>query len=288
METWPSQSSSEPDDPRDYLRRVAQLPDDAIELAEAALRLASLDRPQVSLERYRHHLSLLVRDVAEESHCLPREGDTLEARIAALNHVIYARYGYRGDSLHYDDLQNANLMRVIDRRRGLPVSLGILYIHVARAQGWHIAGIHFPAHFMVRLEHQGRRAIVDPFNEGVVREVSELREMLKSSHGEGAELTPAHYAPVGNRDVLMRLQSNLKLRLAQADETARALAVVESMLLFAPGEASLWYDAGAFNAKLGNLRAAIAALETFLERAAHYSTKHQAATLLQQLRARLN
>ncbi|HKO09307.1 MAG TPA: transglutaminase-like domain-containing protein [Alphaproteobacteria bacterium] len=288
METWPSRSSSEPDDPRDYLRRVAQLPDEAIELAEAALRLASLDRPQVSLERYRHHLSLLVRDVAEESRRLPREADTLEARIAALNHVIYARYSYRGDSLHYDDLQNANLMRVIDRRRGLPVSLGILYIHVARAQGWHIAGIHFPAHFMVRLEHQGRRAIVDPFNEGVVREVSELREMLKSSHGEGAELTPAHYAPVGNRDVLMRLQNNLKLRLAQADETARALAVVETMLLFAPGEASLWYDAGAFNAKLGNLRAAIAALETFLERAAHDGTKHQAATLLQQLRARLN
>ena len=288
METWPSQSSSEPDDPRDYLRRVAELPDDAIELAEAALRLASLDRPQVSLERYRHHLSLLVRDAGEESRRLPREGDTLEARIAALNHVIYGRYGYRGDSLHYDDLQNANLLRVIDRRRGLPVSLGILYIHVARAQGWHIAGIHFPAHFMVRLEHQGRRAIVDPFNEGVVREVSELREMLKSSHGEGAELTPAHYAPVGNRDVLMRLQNNLKLRLAQADETARALAVVETMLLFAPNEASLWYDAGAFNAKLGNLRAAIAALETFLERAAHDSTKHQAATLLQQLRARLN
>jgi regulator of sirC expression with transglutaminase-like and TPR domain len=60
------------------------------------------------------------------------------------------------------------------------------------------------------------------------------------------------------------------------------------MLLFAPSEASLWYDAGAFNAKLGNLRAAIAALETFLERAAQDGAKHQAATLLQQLRARLN
>src|SRR5208282_948071 len=170
METWPSRSSSEPDDPRDYLRRVAQLPDEAIELAEAALRLASLDRPHVSLERYRHHLALLVRDVAEESRRAIAVNDTLEARIAAVNQVIYARHGYRGDSLHYDDLQNANLMRVIDRRRGLPVSLSILYIHVVRAQGWQIAGIMFPAHFMVRLEHDGKRAIIDPFNEGVLRE----------------------------------------------------------------------------------------------------------------------
>ena len=288
MESWPRESGSEPDDPREYLRRVAAQPDEAIDLAETALRLASLDRPQVSLERYRHHVALLVRDTQEECRRTAERAATLDGRIAALNQVIYARYGYRGDSLHYDDLQNANLMRVIDRRRGLPVSLGILYIHVARAQSWHIAGIHFPAHFMVRLEHLGKRAIVDPFNEGVVREVSELREMLKSSHGESAELTPAHYAPVGNREVLMRLQNNLKLRLAQAGESSRALAVVESMLLFAPEEASLWYDAGAFNAKLGNLRAAIAALETFLERSAQDGAKHQAATLLQQLRARLN
>ncbi len=288
METWSSQGTGEPDDPRDYLRRVGALPDEAIDLAEAALRLASLDRPHVPLERYRHHLALLVRDVAEAGRGSLAAHDTLEARIAAVNHVMYARHGYRGDSLHYDDLQNANLMRVIDRRRGLPVSLSILYIHLARAQGWQVAGIMFPAHFMVRLEHGGRRAIIDPFNEGVLREVSELREMLKSSHGEGAELSPSHYAPVGNRDVIMRLQGNLKLRLSQSGDHARALAVVESMLLFAPKEASLWHEAGAFNAKLGNLRAAIAALETFLGSAGQAGAKHQAAALLQQLRARLN
>lgn len=288
MTTEPNEDPSEPGDPRDYLRHVGTLPDETIDLAEAALRLAALDRPQVSLERYRHHLALLARDVAEDAQRLKPDDDTLEVRMKILNDVIYARHGYRGDSLHYDDLQNANLIRVIDRRRGLPVALGILYIHTARAQAWPVTGIRFPAHFMVRLEHRGRRAIIDPFNEGVLRVVSELREMLKSSHGESAELTPGHYAPVGNRDVLVRLQNNLKLRLAQAGDVERALAVVESMMLFAPGEASFLHDAGALHAKLGNLRAAIAALETFIKRAEHEDAKHQAATLLQQLRAQLN
>lgn len=275
-------------DAKRYLSGLADLPDEAIDLATAALALAALDRPRVALQRYHHHLSLLAGDVAERAERSAAREDALETRIGMLNDVICGRYGYRGDTLNYDDLQNANLMRVIDRRRGLPVALGILYIHAARAQGWEVTGLKFPAHFMIRLEHRGRRAIIDPFNEGTVREVSELREMLKTSHGESAALNPAHYAPAGNREILLRLQNNLKLRLLQGGEHARALAVVESMLLFAPGETALWHDAGVLHAKLGNLRAATQALETFLARAADEGTRHHAATLLQQIRARLN
>src|SRR3546814_5238706 len=96
--------------------------------------LAALNRPQLGLERYRHHLSLLTRDIAELAG---RQGaaDSLEQRLAVLNAVLVERYGYRGDGETYDDMVNANLMRVIDRRRGLPVALGILYLHGARAQG---------------------------------------------------------------------------------------------------------------------------------------------------------
>lgn len=288
MQTWSSPAPNDFDDPRAFLRRIGMLSDDAIPLAEAALCLGALDRPRVSRERYRHHLSLIARDVGERARASLPGNDTLETRIAILNGVIYDRYGYRGDSLNYDDLQNANLMRVIDRRRGLPVALGILYIHTARAQGWNITGINFPAHFMVRLEHQGRRAIVDPFNEGTVREIAELREMLKTSHGEGAELSPSHYAAVGNRETLLRLQNNLKLRLTQAEENEQAIAVVESMLLIAPNEVGFWHEIGALQAKLGNLRAAIEALETYLARAGQGPARHRAAALLQKLRAQLN
>jgi regulator of sirC expression with transglutaminase-like and TPR domain len=263
-----------------FLRGLAGLGEARLPLAQAALALAALDRPRVDLVRYHHHLAALGNDVAEAAL---RTAD----RIEALNSVVIGRYGYAGDTLTYDDLQNANLMRVVDRRKGLPVALGILYIHAGRAQGWDIAGLAFPGHFMVRLEADGRRRIIDPFHQGRVREAAELRELLKSTVGREAELSPEHYADVSDRAVLLRLQNNVKLRLLQTRQMEGALAAIDSMLLFAPEEASLWYEAGQINAALGKLRAAITALERFLTLTDDAAARHRAALLLQQLRARL-
>jgi regulator of sirC expression with transglutaminase-like and TPR domain len=263
-----------------FLRGLAGRGEARLPLAEAALALAALDRPRVDLARYYHHLAALGRDVGDAAS---RTSD----RVEALNSVLIDRYGYAGDTLTYDDLQNANLMRVIDRRKGLPVALGILYIHAARTQGWDMAGLAFPGHFMVRLEEDGRRRIIDPFHEGRVREAAELRELLKSTAGQAAELTPAHYADVSDRAVLLRLQNNVKLRLVQTRQMELALAAVEGMILFAPEEASLWWESSQINAALGKLRAAIAALERFLTLADDTAQRHRAAALLQQLRARL-
>jgi regulator of sirC expression with transglutaminase-like and TPR domain len=102
------------------------------------------------------------------------EGGGLEERCAALNRTIHARYGYEGDSATYDDLQNANLIRVIDRRKGLPIALGILYIHAARSHGWDIVGLSFPGHFLLRLDCAGERAILDPFHRGKIRDAGEM------------------------------------------------------------------------------------------------------------------
>ena len=263
-----------------FLRGLAGLGEARLPLAQAALALAALDRPRVDLARYHHHLAALVDEVGAAAS---RTSD----RIEALNSVLIGRYGYAGDTLTYDDLQNANLMRVVDRRKGLPVALGILYIHAGRAQGWDIAGLAFPGHFMVRLEADGRRRIIDPFHQGRVREAAELRELLKSTVGQAAELSPEHYADVSDRAVLLRLQNNVKLRLLQTRQMEGALAAIDSMLLFAPEEASLWYEAGQINAALGKLRAAITALERFLTLTDDATARHRAALLLQQLRARL-
>jgi regulator of sirC expression with transglutaminase-like and TPR domain len=255
-----------------------------IALAEAALALAARDRPRVDTARYRHHLALLARDVGAAGAAAHHVGE----RVAALNAVIFGTYNYAGDTLTYDDLQNANLMRVIDRRKGLPVALGILYIASSRAQGWPASGLGFPGHFLVRLDHQGERVIVDPFNAGAIRSTAELREMLKASAGRAAELDPEHYAPVGDRQVLLRLQNNIKLRLVQSQQLDKALSVVEGMLLFAPDHAALWREAGLLHAHLDNYRAAIAALEEFLRRDGGEAARHRTAALLQQLKARLN
>lgn len=274
------------------LRRVAALPDEEIDLAEAALALASFDRPQAALEPYRRHLAQLAREVAEAGAIQAADAAGrlgLEAQIRALYAILADRHGYAGDTATYDDLQNANLMEVIDRRRGLPVALGILYIHAARAQDWTIHGLSFPGHFLVRLQHGAEQAILDPFHGGRVHEAADLRGLLKAVAGTEAELTPEHYAPVGNRAILLRLQNNIKLRLIQDHRLERAVEVIERMLLFAPDQATLWREAGIIHAQLGSLRAASRALETFLSSGAGGDAqRHEAARLLQELKGQLN
>ena len=266
------------------LVQVATLPEAEIDLAEAALALAALDRPQVPLARYRAHLAELAEEVQEEAAA----AETGVERAAALARVLFERHGYGGDRLTYDDLQNANLMRVIDRRKGLPVALGILMIHTARAQGWDMVGLSFPAHFLVRLESGGDRLILDPFGRGRILDSAELRELLKEVAGEGAELKPGHYEPAANRSVLLRLQNNLKTRLIKEQKLEEAARIVMRMLLFAPDEAQLWREAGMIEAHLGNLKRAIGLIETYRDKSPGEAQRRHAAVLLQELAHRLH
>src|SRR5436190_7447059 len=261
-----------------YLRELGASGSRILPIAEAALALASFERPRVDLARYHDHLRLIARDVGQHSDAA---GD-LAARARALNEIILLKYGYSGDELTYDDLQNANLIRVIDRRKGLPVALGILYIHAARAQGWDMAGLAFPGHFLVRLSDGPERVIIDPFHDGQVCGAAELRELLKAATGRDSELLPEHYTVASDRDVLLRLQNNLKARLLQAQHPERALSVVEAMLMLAPDLAELWREAGMLHRHLGNMRAAAAALEQYVLRAPDGTARHQAAAILQQ------
>ena len=269
------------------LRQVGGQEDSDINLAAAALLLAALDCPRVPIERYNDHLERLKSDTADMGAKLDA-ANSLESRVAVLKAVIIDNHGYRGDTPTYDDLQNANLMRVIDRRKGLPVALGILYIAAARPQGWSIAGLNIPGHFLLRLELGRDGAVLDPFNDGQLLETAELRALLKSYAGDDAEMTPELYRPMTNREILLRLQNNIKLRLLQAQKPAEALAVLESMLMFAPGEAYLWRETGVLHAHLGNLRAAARSLEHFIALGADPASLHEAATLLQQVKTRLN
>lgn len=271
-------------DPREILRLVGAGPDDGIDLAEAALALAALELPQAPLEQYHRHLA----DLAGDAAAACKDAGSLEARCVALNEAVHARHGYEGDTTTYDDLQNANLMRVIDRRKGLPIALGILYIHAARALGWNIVGLNFPGHFLLRLDCAGERAILDPFHRGRICGAGEMRALLKTVQGAEAELTADHYRPVSDRDVLLRLQNNVKLRLVQMEQTAKAAATAEAMLLFAPRLHALRREAGLLHAHAGNLGHAIAALESFLEHETADAARHEVSAHLQRLRRRLN
>jgi regulator of sirC expression with transglutaminase-like and TPR domain len=266
-----------------FLRQLGTADGPVLPIAEAALALASVERTGADLGHYRGHLRLIARDVGRHAGA---RGD-LTARAGALNDIILLKYGYSGDQLTYDDLQNANLMRVVDRRKGLPVALGILYLHAARAQGWDMVGLAFPGHFLVRLADGAERLILDPFHGGKICDAAALRSLLREISGEERELLPEHYAPASDRDVLLRLQNNVMTRLLQMRQLERALSVIETMQLLAPDLPALWYEAGAVQAQLGNLRAAIASFETFVARTPDGAARHQAAALLQQLKSRL-
>jgi regulator of sirC expression with transglutaminase-like and TPR domain len=267
-----------------FLRELGASPSPVLAIAEAALAFASFDRPRVGLARYSRHLKTLAQDVGR------RVGDSLDlqARANALNEIILLKHGYSGDELTYDDLQNANLMRVIDRRKGLPVALGILYLDAARAQGWEAVGLGFPGHFLIRLSDGGGRLILDPFHGGRILDAVALRELLKAIAGQEVELAPEHYAPVADREVLLRLQNNLKSRLIQAERHEEAVRVIETMRMLAPDLAELSREAGLLHAQLGNMRAAVRSIEEFVARAPEGPARHEAAVMLQRLKTRLN
>jgi regulator of sirC expression with transglutaminase-like and TPR domain len=179
-------------------------------------------------------------------------------------------------------------MRVIDRRKGLPVALGILYLDAARAQGWEAVGLGFPGHFLIRLSDGAARLILDPFHGGRVLDAVALRELLKAIAGQEIELSPDHYAPVADRDVLLRLQNNLKSRLIQGQRFEEAVKVIETMRMLAPDLPELAREAGLIHAQLGNMRAAVRSIEEFIANAPEGAARHEAAVVLQQLKAKLN
>src|ERR1700733_130921 len=126
------------DDPAEYLRRLGEAGDGPHDIARAALMLAALDHSGRELAPYFEHLT----DIAEHARAEARLASNAEDGARALAALMVGRYGYDGDRLAYDDPKNADLIAVVDRRRGLPVALGILYMHAARAAGVGGWGLH--------------------------------------------------------------------------------------------------------------------------------------------------
>jgi regulator of sirC expression with transglutaminase-like and TPR domain len=265
------------------LRQVGREEDAAIDLAETALLLASLDRPGEPLDPYRRVLA----DIAAGARAATARTHSVDMQAAALTALLAGRWQFQGDSETYDDPRNANLIHVIDRRRGLPVALGILWLHAGRAYAADISGLAFPSHFLVRLSARGQRAILDVFRGGKPLGAADLRRMLKDLHGADKEIEPAHYAPVGNRDVLIRLQNNIKLRALAANDLPRALDVLDTMTRLAPDRGELWRETAMLHSRLGNLKTAIATLEGFLA-AAPEAGRGDIEDLLDRLRSRVN
>jgi regulator of sirC expression with transglutaminase-like and TPR domain len=273
-------------DVRAALDAIGALPDSEIDIADAALQLARVDAPHADWRAAREHLSDVARAAVAISADITL--DDLPAQAAALAALMHGEYGYHGDVETYDDLDNANLIRVIERRRGLPVALGILWLHAARAAGWEAHGVDFPGHFLIGLDGGRRQMVLDVFNGGMPLDSRDLRRLVKRIEGAKADLRPGLLVPVGARSVLLRLQNNIKRRRLEALDLAGAVACAEDMLRIAPDEAHLWRETALLYQRLEQVAAALRCYDRFLELVPGGEAAERARAAMDELRSRLN
>ena len=274
-----------PEEASQYIRIAGETPDAELQIGETALALALVSLPGIHIGRYRHHMQKLAKDVQAEIDMRRKrqERDDPDFRLNILRHVLHTMHGYKGDDANYNDLQNANLIRVIERRRGLPVAIGLIYMATAQNIGWRLDGLNFPGHFLLRMDMDGERRIIDPFRDGKDMNAPALRGLLKSIVGDTAELSHQYYDAVSPRDVLIRLQNNLKKRLIDLEDYQQAILVLETMQDLAPQEYRVLFDKGVLYAKLRQKDQSIEAFHDYIARSPSERERSQARGILQQI-----
>lgn len=280
-------------EPQLALDAVGQLTDDEIDIGQAALQFARIDLPNYDLAPACAELSALAREIVAEARAATSR--TASARAGALA-ALMGRHGYAGDTATYDDPANANLIRVVERRRGLPVALGVLWLHAGRAAGWPVYGLDFPGHFLVAIGGETppralrpavmSRVVVDVFAGGMPLSNADMLALLRRTHGPQAEVHPGMLAPMPARAVLLRLQRNIQGRRSGRSDTAGALACVEDMLRIDPDHVALWQDAASLNTRLGRRVRALECHSRVLELVPDGSVARLTQRAMDELRAR--
>lgn len=275
--------------PADYLQRLGQSGEGPYDLAKAALMLAALDRPDTKIGPYLQQLNEIAEAVRTEFVFVRDAGGAADA----LATVIAGRYGYEGERANYDDPDNADLIGVIERRRGLPVALGILYIHAARANRIEACGLFAPGHFLLRVQVKGSEAVIDPFNGGALvdRDSVGLSRFGSSLHlrESGVSEQPDAFAPVSDADVLLRMLNNIKNRALKVRDSSRATEILRRMTTIAPRRSVLWLELGKIQESSGALSAARRAYESCIKSGTTGSdVSNEAAFALHALKRRLN
>lgn len=270
--------------PKEYLTRMGKAGGAQHDIARAALMLAALDHPETDLTPFIAHLA----EIAEAAKAEAAFANSVQAAAKNLSDLIHGRYGYDGDQVRYNAPENADMISVIVNRRGLPVALGILYLHAARAAGAKAFGLSAPNHFLMMIQAGGGETVIDPFNAGktIEHERSAKPPQISEPPPRGRKQT---VKPVTDIDVLLRLQNNLKTRALEANDPTRAVEILNRMTLIAPGEANLWLELGKLQESIQALGAATDAYERSLALDRNQANAaNEAGLALQSLKRRLN
>ncbi len=177
---------------------------------------------------------------------------------------LYGRHGFTGNTDAYYDPRNSFLNDVLDRRTGIPLTLGIVLLEVGWRLGLPLEGVAFPHHFLVRYRGEEVDLLLDPFDGGKARAEDEAQELLDRVYGGMVRIQPAFLQPAGRRDMLIRLLNNLKTIYLNTGDELRALGVVERLLLLRPDAASERRALGMLLARMGRRDEAVDELRRYL------------------------
>jgi regulator of sirC expression with transglutaminase-like and TPR domain len=237
--------------------------DDDFDLAEAALLLAMDEYPVLDVASYLARLDALSDSVCNRLHA----SASAQAKLAALNEVLFAEERFAGNTDEYYDPRNSFLNEVLDRRLGIPITLSIVYLAVGRRAGLPLDGVSFPGHFLVKLPIDDDGVIVlDPYSGGVSLNEDELIGLLQRVAGE-VERTPMSLvqllATAGKRDILARMLRNLKAIYVRQNDWPKALSAVQRILLVSEAVEEV-RDRGLIYQRLECFRAAVIDYERYL------------------------
>ena len=239
------------------------------DLATVALLIARLEYPKL--------------DASEYLDQLDRMGETAHARVArcsdlidpvrpiqALNAYLFDEQGFSGNEQQYDDPRNSFLNQVLARRTGIPITLALVYMEVARRAGLSLEGVNFPGHFLLRFQsrtasgERGSDLIVDPFHGGAILSDDDCRVLLRKHAGETAEFDRRVLVGATKTQILIRMLVNLKRIYVNMRSFPQGRAVTELLLALNPSAMTELRDRGLLAYHLNDFSAALRDLESYL------------------------
>jgi len=239
--------------------------EEEINLAEAALLVASHAHPDLDIARYLARIDEIGATLKDRIE----EGAGVSQRITALNQYLFGDLGFAPNSEDYYDPRNSFLHDVIERRLGIPITLSVLYMEVGQRIGLPLQGVSFPGHFLVKCAVEEGMVVLDPYSGGISLGLTDLQKRLREV--QGGEVSRAIVSGLlvsaGKKDIILRMLRNLKAVYLRKHDLERALPIMDAIIAAAPSQAPEWRDRGMIYQELECSRAALADFEYYLQRA---------------------
>jgi regulator of sirC expression with transglutaminase-like and TPR domain len=245
---------------RQRLYQELQKPDEAFDLGAAALYIAQEEYPALDVEEYLNALDTMATEVEERR---PETAYPLKM-LKTINQYLFEDLGFEGNAENYYDPRNSFLNDVIERRTGIPITLSVVYLEIAKRLDFPMIGVGMPGHFLIRPMGEGMEIFVDPFHQGEIMFPEDCQERLQQIYGSPVELRPEFLESVDARQLLARMLKNLKVIYLNSGDVQKALGAVERILLIFPDDSMEQRDRGILYYHTGRWTEARADLSRYL------------------------